>query len=169
MKTNKLVAFLGLYLIVGGFLSCQDAWDDHFGRAKMASEDFTIWDGDIQSYIKSRPELSSQDSLFEAEDMYQKTATESGYTYIVYENGAFAKRPTGIDSLIAKSCVSDISISPSKLIDGFSIYTRLNKNVWVYQKEDGLYFDDYKLTKKVKTDNGYVYFVDSVIHVRPSV
>lgn len=169
MKTTKLIALLGICLISGGFLSCQDNWDDHYGRAKMESEDFTIWNGDIQSYIHSRPELSSMDSLLEVQDMYQKTATESGYTFIVYENAAFAKRIMGMDSILARSCVSDISISPSRLTDGFSIFTRLKKNIWVYQKNDGLHFDDYKLTKRVKTDNGYVYFVDSVIQVRPSV
>lgn len=169
MKTKSIIAFFGLCLMVGVLISCQEAWDEHYSRAKMVSEDFTIWDGDIQSYIKSRPELTSMDSLLDDQNMYQETATESGYTFLVYENQKLALRTVGKDSLLARSCVSDISISPSKLTDGFSIFTRLNKNVWVYVRNGEVYFDNYKLSKKVKTNNGYVYYVDSVITVRPSV
>ncbi len=169
MKTTKISTFFGACLMLVGMISCQDLWDEHYGLSKMESENFTIWDGDIQSYIKSRPELTSMDSLLEDQDMYVETVTESGYTFIVYENQALAVRAAGNDTLLAKSCVSDISISPSKLKDGFSIFTRLNKNVWVYVKDSVVYFDNYRLSKKVKTSNGYVYYVDSVITVRPSV
>jgi hypothetical protein len=78
-------------------------------------------------------------------------------------------RTSGSDSSFAKNSVSDVSISPSKLTDGFGIYTRLGKNVWVSHRDGELYFDVYKLTKKVKTDNGYVYHVDGVIPIRQSV
>lgn len=169
MKTKKISAFFGFCLMLVGMISCQDLWDEHYSLSKIESESFSIWDGDIQSYIKSRPELTSMDSLFEDQDMYVETATESGYTFIVYENQALAIRAAGNDTLLAKSCVSDISISPSKLKDGFSIFTRLNKNVWVYVKDSIVYFDNYRLSKKVKTNNGYVYYVDSVIAIRPSV
>lgn len=169
MKTKNRFVFFGVCLMAVGLISCQEAWDEHYNRAKMVSEDFTIWDGDIKSYIQSRPELTSMDSLLDDQNMYQETATESGYTFIVYENQKLALRAYGKDSLLARSCVSDISISPSKLTDGFSIFTRLNKNVWVYVRNGEVYFDNYKLNKKVKTNNGYVYYVDSVISVRPSV
>lgn len=169
MKTKKISVFIGVCLMLVGFISCQDVWEEHYGLSKMESENFSIWDGDIQSYIKSRPELTSMDSLLEDQDMYVETATENGYTFIVYENQAFAARAAVNDTLLAKSCVSDISIAPSKLKDGFSIFTRLNKNVWIYVIDSLVYFDNYKLNKKVKTSNGYVYYVDSVITVRPSV
>ncbi|MDP4278018.1 MAG: hypothetical protein Q8914_10370, partial [Bacteroidota bacterium] len=169
MRTLKLLTYIGCTLIMGSLLSCQDEWDSHYSRAKMVSKDFIIWSGDIESYIKSQPELTAIDSVLDTQGMYKETATNKGYTFIVCDNEAMAKRISGNDASFARNCVSDISIDPTKLTNEFGLVTRLGKNVWVYVKDGETYLDDYKLVKKIKADNGYIYYVSGVIPIRKSV
>ncbi|MFA5419982.1 MAG: hypothetical protein WC341_16130 [Bacteroidales bacterium] len=169
MTRKRIVNLMGSSLMLVCLFSCQDAWNEHYSRSKAVSEDFTIWEGDIESYIKEQPELTTMAAVLEAQGMFEKTTVTNGYTYIVYDNTAMANEMIGNEADFAKNSVSDVSISPSKLTDGFGIFTRLGKNIWVYVNDNVTHFDNFRLTKKVKTDNGYVYHVDGVIPVRPSV
>jgi hypothetical protein len=67
------------------------------------------------------------------------------------------------------NCVSDLALPPSRLKEGFGIYTRLGKNIWVYERDSCLYLDEVKISRSVKVDNGYVYYVEGLIPIRQSI
>jgi hypothetical protein len=170
MKTRKIIAFITYSMLSGCFFSCQqDAWDDHYNDQAIESNDFTIWSGDIESYIKAQSDLTTIATLLDNQGMFDSTSTSKEYTYIVCNNEVLSAGLSVADSVFAKNCVSDIAVAPSKLVEGFGIYTRLGKNVWVYDQDSTIYLDDYKLTKKVKANNGYIYYVDGIIPIRQSI
>jgi hypothetical protein len=169
MKTIKIQALVTCCLLAGGFLSCQDNWDEHYTQSNLESGDLVIWSGDIESYIKSQSNLSRIDSLLDKQGMYEQTAVSNGYTFMVYDNTAMAERVSANDADLALNSVSDISVSPSKLVMGFGICTRLGKNIWVNKVDSTTYLDNFKLTRKVKATNGYVYYVEKVVPIRKSV
>lgn len=169
MKRSNIRAFLTCCLLSGGFLSCQNAWEEHYTQSTLESENLVIWSGDIESYIKSQTDLTRMDSLLESQGMYNQTSVSNGYTYMVYDNEAMLERVSGNDADLALNSVSDISVSPTKLVKGFGIGTRLGKNIWVNELNSTTYLDNFRLTKKVKATNGYVYFVEKVVPIRPSV
>jgi len=169
MKTVKIRGFFACFLMVGGLLSCQNAWEDHYTQSTLESEDLVIWSGDIESYIKAQTDLTRMDSLLQTQGMYTQTAVTNGYTYIVYNNAAMSERNTANDADLALNSVSDISVSPTKLVKGFGIGTRLGKNIWVNELDSTTYLDNFKLTKKIKATNGYVYYVEKVVPIRKSV
>ncbi len=169
MKTLKIRNLVACCLMAGGLLSCQNAWEDHYTLSKLESEDLVIWTGDIESYIKSQTDLTRIDSLLTSQGMYTQTAVTNGYTYMVYDNAAMAERVSANDADLALNSVSDISVSPTKLVKGFGIGTRLGKNIWVNKMDSTTYLDNFKLTKKVKATNGYIYYVEKVVPIRPSV
>jgi hypothetical protein len=169
MKTRKIITFITYCMLSGCLLSCQDAWDDHYNDTSIDSEDFTIWSGDIESYIKAQSDLTTIATLLENQGMFKNTSTSKEYTYIVCNNEVISAGLSVTDSVFAKNCVSDAAVAPSKLTDGFGIYTRLGKNIWVYDQDSTLYLDNYKLTKKVKASNGYIYYVNGIIPIRQSV
>lgn len=166
---REIVMYASSCLVLASLISCQDTWDEHYSAADIVSEDMIIWNGDIESYIKAQSDLSTVSDLLEAQGIFDSTDQTNGYTYIVFNNDAMAGRDTSYDVELAMNMVSDISVSPSKLEDGLGIYTRLGKNIWIYEKDSTVYFDDYKLTKKVKADNGYIYYIENVIPIRQSV
>ncbi len=169
MIKNKILIIAGLCLILVSVFSCKDAWNEHYTPTEIVSDNFTIWSGDIESYIKEQSELSDIASLLEKEGMFKETAGSNGYTFIVCNNEVFKLRTQSNDTQFARNSVSDVSVSPSLLVEGFGIYTRLGKNIWVYEKNGELYLDDSKLVMKVKATNGYIYKVDGAIPVRKSV
>jgi hypothetical protein len=169
MKTIRIFSMMMFCLMSACMISCKDAWDDHYDNQILESGNFSIWSGDIESYIKSQPELSKIYSILGAQGMFKKTSESNGYTYIVCNNDGLSGGLSVPDSVYAKSCVSDIAVAPSKLTDGNGILTRLGKNIWIYNKDGSIYLDDYKLTKKIKASNGYIYYVDGQIPVRQSV
>ena len=169
MKTGTIQALSICCLMTGVLLSCQNAWEDHYTQSTLESENLVVWSGDIESYIKAQGNLTRIDSLLTSQEMYAQTATSNGYTYLVYDNAAMLDRISANDADLALNSVSDIAVSPTKLVNGFGICTRLNKNIWVKKMDSTIYLDQFKLTKKVKATNGYVYYVEKVVPIRKSV
>jgi hypothetical protein len=169
MKIKEIKALTTCFLLSGCLISCQDSWDAHYSETVVESEGFTVYSGDVESYIKEQPDLTLIASILDEQGMFESTSKSKGYTFIVCDNEVLSGGLSVPDSVFAKNCVSDISIAPSKLTEGLGIYTRLGKNIWVYNKNDSLYLDDYKLIKKVKAQNGYIYYVDGQIPIRQSV
>lgn len=170
IKFNKLlhVGYLTLFLLVT--YSCSDAWENYYSSKTINSENVEIYSGDIVSYIKSQSNLSEISTIFVENGIYNQVQNSKEYTFIVCNNEVLGNSSSLDKATFAKNCVSDISISPSKLTDGLGIGTRLGKNIWVSRNANGeLYFDNFKLVKIVKTMNGYIYYVNGAIPARPSV
>lgn len=169
--TNRYIpVVISWILILTGLVSCNENWDNYYNSGTVNSDKVQIFEGSVVDFLKSQSDLSTISSIFQANGIYDSTRTNREYTYIVCTNTLLDNSTIPNKASFAKNCVSDISVSPSKLSDGLGITTRTGKNVWVAVKENGdIYFDNYKLVKAVKVQNGYVYYVDGVIPVRQSV
>ena len=151
-------------------ISCSD-WDDHYDATSISTEeDVEIYSGDIVSYMKSTSDVSSISAVFQSAGIYDSVFTDREYTFIVVSNDVYGDGSSIEDKdAYAEYCVADLSISPSKLTDGFGIYTRSGKCVWVYDNDGTINLDEFNIEKKVKTDNGYVYYTDGILTIRQSI
>ncbi|HNZ81326.1 MAG TPA: hypothetical protein PKL43_05590, partial [Bacteroidales bacterium] len=168
MKTTHS-KIIGFYLTFFLLYSCQNAWEEHYLPEAVSSEKMEVFQGDAMSFIQSSKDLSLLSGLMESYGISSGIAPDGGYTFIVYSDAVMQNRPAGNDSLLVLNCVSDLALPPSRLKEGFGIYTRLGKNIWVYEKDSCLYLDEVKISRSVKVDNGYVYYVEGLIPIRQSI
>ena len=147
--------------------SCSD-WDDHFSEANVVA-DMEVYSGDVVSYLRSTPELSEIVSIYENNGVLSATSEDGSYTFIVADNGVFDASQLSDAAAYAKYTVADAAIAPSMLTNGYGINTRSGKSLWVYRDDHGVKLDDYNISKSVKADNGYVYYVDGEFPMRRSV
>lgn len=175
MRTNKFTAWILSALSVVA-VSCSDKWDDHYDVHDITSvsADIEVYSGDVVSYLKSQPTLSEITELFEKTGIMETLPADGQYTLIVCENDNLDMSKIENDTAFVKNSISDTPVSPDKFAENFGILTRYEtlydkKNLRVYLREEGTYIDDYKLYKQVKTDNGYVYYIDGTIIPRESV
>jgi len=169
LKIHKLIQ-LGCILLMLASVSCKDSWENYYSSDVLKSDKVEIYNGNAIDYIKGQSDLTSISSIFQDNGVFDSVQTSREYTFIVYTNSVLGDNITFDKASFAKNCVSNISVSPSRLIDGLGITTRLNKNIWISKKDNSdIYFDNFKLDKTVKTLNGYVYYVSGLIPVRKSV
>lgn len=169
-KINLCILLLVSILLI---CSCSD-WNDHFDDGQISSEEQTIFNGDIVTYLKTTAELSQMSQLLESNGVYDSTYTNKTYTFIVCDNATLSAHASEFADSASKSnfalnSVSDMEVAPSMLKDGLGIKTRFGKCVWVYEQNDGFHFDECNVTKSIKTNNGYVYYVDGIVPIRLSV
>lgn len=167
---KRFVRYSMLTLLTGAMLTAScTGWDEHFNVVDTNSDHIEIYAGDVASYVKNASDLTKIASVFDSQAMFDDMYTDRGYTLIVCGDNDFDAAIVGDGVMFAKNCISDMSISPDKLVPGYGIATRSNKNVWVYAGSDAVKIDDYEVVKTVKADNGYIYYVAGTIAVRPSV
>lgn len=168
MKKEKYI--FTIVCLVSLFLqSCSNEWDNHYDKAEMQSTDFTIYSGDALSYLEQATNVSSITSLLKEQQVFENVSPDGNYTFIVCEDDYFDAEQIADAKSYAQNCVSDLSLAPSLLCDGYGIRTRTDKNIWVYVVGEAIYFDNCKMVKTVKADNGYIYYVEGMIPVRKSI
>ncbi|MDR0810836.1 MAG: hypothetical protein LBN23_00960, partial [Paludibacter sp.] len=163
----KQISFISIISVVMLLASCNE-WDKYYSADEKTSSAVEIVNQDIETYIKGQSNLSSISALLQSGKIYESINRNGGYTVIVCGNEILNQIDMANTAQFVKNSVSDVSIPPVRLTDGFGITTRLGKNVWINVK-DGVYFDNFKLEKAVKTTNGYVYYVGGAIPVRLSI
>lgn len=168
MKTipSKTIGFYFLLLLLN---SCQNAWEDHYLPEAVSSENMEVFQGDALSFIQSSEDLSLLSNLMESYGISSEISEDGGYTFIVYTDLVMQNRSEAEDSLLVLNCVSDLALPPSRLKEGFGIYTRLGKNIWVYERDSCIYLDEVKINRSIRVDNGYIYYVEDIIPIRQSV
>lgn len=170
MKTITKGAVCLMVCSVFAATGCSD-WNDHYDEAGISTTSVDVYQGDIVSYIRSAADLTQISQLFEQAGVYSTTAADRQYTFVVSDNGTMTANADAIADrqLFARYSVSDIAVTPSELVDGFGINNRAGKTIWVYGSGDNARIDEYSIKKTVKTNNGYVYYIDGVLPVRQSV
>lgn len=149
--------------------SCSSDWDDHYDEAGITvgnGSDVNIYNGTITDYITSAAELTKIKALLNENGAFKETYADGQYTFIVCPDNVFDESKINNKAFFAKHCVSNMAVNPAKLVDGSNINMRSGKSVWVY--EGGKRLDDHNITKTVKTNNGYIYYVDGIMPVRQS-
>ena len=151
-----------------GTAGCSD-WDDHYDQTSMqvsGVENISVYNGSVSAYINSSNELTKMAALLERNKIYDETYDDGQYTFIVCPDNSFDESRIENELTFAKHCVANMAVNPAKLVDGANIQTRSGKSVWVY--DGGRKLEDYTITKVVKADNGFIYFVDGILPVMPS-
>ena len=154
--------------IVAALVACSD-WDDHYDEAAVTASEAEVYDGDIVSYLSSNGQLSTIAGIFRQAGALDVSSPDKEYTFVVPGNSSLDGQIIADPVAFANNCISDIAVSPSELRDGFGINNRAGKTLWIYGEDDGLTIDGASIEKTVKTRNGYVYIIDGVLPVRPSV
>ncbi len=157
-------------------VSCTDNWDDHYDARAVTSdsEDIEVYSGDVVSYLQSQPTLSEMTELIEKTGQMESLPSDGQFTLVVCENDNLDMSKIANDTAFVKNSISDTPVSPDKFTENFGILTRYEtlydkKNLRVYLRDDDIYIDEYKLYKKVKADNGYIYYIDGTIIPRESI
>ncbi len=166
---NFTLVWMGCLFLSLGFFSCNETWDEYYTDNGVSSDSIEIYSGTIEQYIQEQSNLTQMEALFEEYGAFDSLSATGGYTVIVCTDDIINGSAPEDEASFVLNSISDISISPEKLTDGFGISTRLEKNVWISISEGDILFDTFTLDKKVKTSNGYVYFVSGIIPVRNSV
>ena len=165
-----LIAGLGVLTTAGMTSACSD-WSDHYDQSNVTTDKTEVYAGDIVSYMRSTTTLSAISQLFEQVGAYNTTTSNKQYTFIVCDNSIMARYDVSADNqaLFVNNCIADVAVTPSELVDGFGINNRAGKTIWIYGSNNGIKIDNYNIIKTVKTDNGYVYYIDGLLPVRQSV
>jgi hypothetical protein len=145
---------------------CSD-WDDHYDEVSpTTTAAVEVYDGDVAGYLASQSELSTLYGAFQSAGLTAGLTGSKTCTAVVTSNGNVAG---SVSAAAAKNLVSDVAFNPSSLIDGNGIYMLSGKNLWITQQAGNYYLNEQKVSKIVKANNGYVYYVDGYISVEPSV
>lgn len=165
---NHILFSLTLIILFGTY-SCTDTWDAYYASKAISSDSVEVYTGTVSEYVAQNADLSAISAIFQEAGVLQTVKADNEYTLIVSTNSVLTGTTISDKTAYAKNCISDVAVSPSKLIQGTGITTRLGKNIWISKSGSTIYFDNFKLQKIVKTTNGYVYFVGGVIAARQSV
>lgn len=167
---NRRIYIYGLLLAML-VSSCGERWNEHYEEAELTMDgSVTLYRGTMADYLQQQSDLTILGGLMKQSGLLETLDKNHQYTLIVYPDGILQESAYRTDTSFASYCLCDIAVAPSMLADGLGLRTRMGKNIWVYEKADGFYLDEYPIEKVVKTDNAYLYYVEeAVIPVRQSV
>lgn len=150
--------------------SCDDSWDSHYGNQAFENGSISVYAGDAAAFLRDQSDLTVLTDLFEQKGMSRNLPNDHQYTLVVYPDSTLAGTIYANDTTYADYCVCDVAVSPSAMTDGKGLRMRYGKNVWVSRPNGKLYIDQFPVSKIVKTQNAYVYYLsDGVVPVRKSV
>ena len=167
---KRISYFIVLTMLMAFATTACSEWGDHYDDNGVSTDMISIYNGDIVSYMKSTADVSQFSSLLQEAGIYDSVFNDKNYTFIVCDNNVFSTGANNINrKAFARYSVSDMAVAPNALTDGLGILTRSGKNVWIYGKGSNARFDEYAISKVVKTTNGYIYYINGVLPIRNSV
>lgn len=190
MKTNIITRLSSALLhsctpalLLAGFVlaSCSELEDkDHYSDtdSRITNKELKIVEQTSEQYIRNRSDLSSMSNLFEEQGIYKELQEKGLFsTLLVVTNDNYATPSADSIKFIARSHVSDISISPANLENGTRLMMWHGKYVNVSIDSQGLegnlidhiLFNNGALKEVVKTANGYVYVISEMIKTPTSL
>lgn len=165
--------FLALMLVASLLVSCNDAWEEHYGeKAPSTTASVVVYHGSVADYLRGEPSLSAMVGAYSSHGLMEKMERGTYCTAIVCDDSHIgtADREAMGHALFAANALSATAVSPSSLVQDYGVYTLSGKNLWVTEGADGtVLLGKRKVLRVVKADNGYVYHVDGIIPVQPSV
>ena len=185
MKTRHLILnalfAAGISLTMAG---CSDTWDEHYtpDGSTVNNNDVEIVDASLTQYLSEESSIASMYQLLEETGLIeQMNQREQLYTVLAVEGDTRVEETqTGEDEAdsdklyTAQSHVSDVAISPSNIKDGQRILMWNGKYLSISKTEDAsgesiIKFNNATVTKTVKTNNGYVYYIDQLVEAPRSM
>ena len=168
---RKIHKIFPLVVLMGGMVaaSCSGDWDDHYDQQDVTIVNGTnvnSYQGDIASYLASAGDATKAMAVLQSQGVFNDTKENGQYTFVICDDAHFDESKIVDAKRFAQLSVADMGVMPSKLVNGYNIETRAGKSIWVY--DDGKQLDKHNITKIVKTNNGYVYYIDGMLEVHPS-
>ncbi len=179
MKSFHYKSFLMLAVVVA-VASCSELKDDdHYGNSdtQISNSELKIVEMSSENYIRSRSDLSSMNTLFESQGIYEELNKKGQLsTMLVVTNDHF-QQPAEKTEFVTRSHVSDISISPANLENGTRLMMWHGKYVNVSIDEVGLkgnivdhiLFNNGAVKEVIKTTSGYIYVISEMIETPTSL
>ena len=177
MKTIKYI--LSSILLVSGIYACNDDWDSHYSQEEQVvnNVNITVVNKSAVDYLQSQPELSTMRQLFsETGVLDEMVKKDLLFTILVVSDENALSRAVSADdrTFLAKSHISDISLSPSNLSDGQRVLMWNGKyvNVSKVENEDdaiSISFNGIAVKKITKLNNGYVYEMEDYVETPKSL
>lgn len=175
MKKPLFQNYRIFYLLLCGALSmaCNDSWEEHFGtNPSVSTLSVECVDMDAAQYLAGQSSLSKMQAAYQSAGLLDRLSTGHFCTLIVCEDANIQSSDT--ESMAAASfaanTLSSIQVLPIFLNDGYGIYTESGKNLWVSVDDSGdIYLNDKKIVRVIKAINGYIYYVEGIIPVQPSL
>lgn len=169
MKTIKYL--VTAVLLSGSFWSCTNEWDTHYGADSevVNNDQVSVVNSSAVDYLKSETDLSNMYTLFQETGLIdQMNGKEQLFTILVVENSAATRAEADEERVyLAKSHISDASLSPSNLTDGQRVLMWNGKYINVKKEIEAgvetIYFQNSKVTKITKVNNGYIYTIDQYV------
>lgn len=168
---KEIIAGLVCCGIAATLVACCSEWEDYYEKQTVGNAEVEVFDGDVKTYMTQTADVSTISSIFQKNGIYDSLQSDRDYTLIVADNAHLQADEETDMRQWANYCVSDMSIAPTLLQEGFAIKSRSGKAVWVTMAEDSITpkLDDYNIVKTVKANNGYIYYIDGQLSIRPSV
>lgn len=171
---NILRKIFPAIILSGCLVACTDSWDSHFSQQKevIDNSEISVAQTTATDYMRSEKSLSSMYALFEEAGVVKAMdERDQVYTILVADNEAIAadtSTSTDDKDYLAKSHVSDVSLSPANLTDGQRVLMWNGKylNVSKVKDENGhviIAFNGTKVKKIVKVNNGFIYILESYV------
>ena len=170
---------LSSILLISGIYACNDDWDSHYSQEEQVvnNVNITVVNKSAVDYLQSQPELSTMYQLFSEtgvlDEMIEKDLL---FTILVVNDDNALSRAVVTDdrTFLAKSHISDISLSPSNLSDGQRVLMWNGKyiNVSKVENEDNatsISFNGIAVKKITKVNNGYVYEIEDYVETPKSL
>ncbi|MBQ2523807.1 MAG: hypothetical protein II541_06340, partial [Prevotella sp.] len=140
-------------LVVSMTTACSD-WGNHYDDNGVSTDMINIYNGDMVSYMQNTADVSQFSALLQEAGIYDSVFKDKNYTFIVCDNNVFSTAASNINrKAFARYSVSDMAVAPNALKDGLGILTRSGKNVWIYGQGNNARFDEFAISKVVKTTN----------------
>ncbi|MBR0037949.1 MAG: hypothetical protein IJP70_09975 [Bacteroidales bacterium] len=155
-----------------GLAGCNQEWDDHYDEVETkATEGVEIYRGTAAEYLSQQSDLSAIQALYKEAGLLGLAEQEDGCTMVVCSNSVLGQAGSVTsDSLFAANLISDLVVPPTSLVEGFGLYMQSGKNLWVTVDALGnTYLNGQKIVRTVLTSSGYIYYVENVIEVQPSI
>lgn len=169
---NKLL-YLGVAaLLVAGCGNLED--DDYFNSNTVRNEnaDILSTDATVSQYIQGRSDLSQMNALFQQQGIYeQMPLSGEKHTVLVVANNHFQAPEAEEAEKVAKSHVTNIEVSPSKLNDGDRLLMWHDKYVTITLDElaqggniiGHMLFNSSTLEQVIKAKDGFIYVISDMI------
>lgn len=177
MKTRRIFIF-SIILSIVAFYGCSENWNDHYGQNEQSINNSTVevTDLTIVNYLKSSSNYSEMYKLLNDNGVIDSmNSCNHLFTAFVVPNGT--PRGEGLTTdmkYLAKSHISDISLSPANFYDGQRVLL-WNKRYSTVAKDSAggngfsISFTGKAVTKVIKAKDGYIYVLDGYINTPQSM
>lgn len=176
---KKLFALLPLMAI--SMVACNDLEDqDYFDYTGKTNENKEVVSVDQTSvaYMRGRKNFSSMVDLFEKTGVLDEMEKKGMlHTILIVVDSVYQAPAAERDTFIAKSHITDVAISPSKLNDGDRLlmwhekYVKIAKDAEAEQGNiiNHIHFNNASLQEVINTKDGYIYVISEMIDTPQSL